>query len=382
LIVDTHIDVPYRLETGGEDVSVATAGGDFDHPRAVAGGLDAPFMSIFIPAAVDAAGDAGELADRLIARVERVAAENPDKFVIATCSADLAAAHQRQRIALAMGLENGAPIAGELANLTRYFDLGVRYVTLTHGKANHIADSSYDTERPWGGLSPFGERLIAAMNEAGMIIDVSHISDEAFWRVLALSRVPVLATHSSLRHFTSGFERNMSDEMVTALGRQGGVIQINFGSGFLTQTARDWSSSMQEAVTGWRTQAGVTGEDPRLAEFVATWVADHPYPFATLDDVLDHIDRAVELAGIDAVGIGSDYDGVGNTLPRGLEDVSRYPNLVAGLRERGYTDAEIAKILGENTLRVWRANEAFAAAAGHAPRCRVAAAAGTSAAQR
>ncbi|MEQ8483155.1 MAG: dipeptidase [Pseudomonadales bacterium] len=343
LIVDTHIDVPYRLSRSDDDVSQATAGGDFDHPRAVAGGLDALFMSIYIPADVDQAGQAGAFAERLIDGVEDLARAHPDKFAVATCADDVDVAKARGLIALPMGMENGGPIAGELERLNHFRDRGIRYVTLTHSRSNHISDSSYDEDERWQGLSEFGQRLVPAMADAGVMVDVSHISDRAFWQVLELSPVPVIATHSSLRHFTPGFHRNMSDDMVRALGRQGGIVHINYGSAFLT-----------EAANRYRDENG-----------------DGPYPFATLDDVLDHIDRAVMLAGVDHVGIGSDYDGVGNTLPDGLKDVSSYPNLVAGLLRRGYDEGDIGKILGANLMRVWRQVEAHAAAAGTPPSCRL-----------
>jgi membrane dipeptidase len=368
-IVDTHIDLPDRLRRAPEDITVSTARGDFDYPRAVRGGLDALFMSIYIPADVDAAGQSQALADELIAGVERLAAEHPDKFALATCAADVPAASATGRIALAMAIENGGPIAGELDNVARYRAKGIVAIGLAHSKSNHIADSSYDPDERWGGLSDFGKSLIPAMNEHGVIIDVSHISDRAFWQVLALSRAPVIASHSSLRHFTPGFHRNMDDAMVKALGEQGGVIQINFGSLFLTDAARRYSDARQAAFLAFREQSGLAPDHPDILDFSNRYRAEHPYPYATIEDVLDHIDRAVELAGIDHVGIGSDFEGVGDTLPAGLKDVSDYPNLVAGLLRRGYRDEDIGKILGGNTLRVWRAVEAYAATRGHPAIC-------------
>lgn len=370
VIVDTHIDLPFRLYRKPADVSVRTESGDFDHPRAMRGGLDAAFMSIFIPAEADAAGEAQALADRLIEGVERLAHDHPQQFALATCPDDVLAAQRDGRLALAMGMENGAPLAGDLANLDRYRARGIAYITLTHAQPNHIADSSYEAERRWNGLSPFGRSLIPAMNDRGIIVDVSHVSDTTFWQVLELTRVPVLATHSSLRHFTPGFERNLDDAMVEAIGRNGGVVQINFGSGFLTVPARAYGAAQLQAFQTFRTERGLAMNDPEVAAFGIRYRAEHPYPYASVDDVLDHIDRAVRLAGIDHVGIGSDFDGVGDTLPRGLEDVSGYPNLVAGLLRRGYDETEIAKILGGNTLRVWREAGAHAAAQGHSPICR------------
>ncbi len=370
LIVDTHIDVPYRLYLQEDDVSEAAETGDFDYPRARAGGLDAAFMSIYIPASVDAAGQAVERADELIDLVEGIAANAPGKFAVATCTADIGRIRASGRIALPLGMENGGPVAGDFANLRHFRERGIRYITLTHSKTNHISDSSYDDFERWQGLSPFGKTLIAEMNRLGVMIDVSHISDRAFRQVLELTEVPVLATHSSLRHFTPGFHRNMSDEMVAALGANGGVIQINFGSSFLTRAAQEYGTRANQAALAYSFNNQIQPDDPRIAEFGKTYRKNHPYPFATLDDVLDHIDRTVSLAGIDGVGIGSDYDGVGDSLPVGLKDVSTYPNLIAGLLERGYSEADVAKILGANTMRVWRAAERFADRQGNPPLCR------------
>ncbi len=372
LIVDTHIDVPYRLHDGWEDVTGATDGGDFDYPRARAGGLDALFMSIYIPAAVDARGEGRALADELIGYVERIEREAPEKFTIATCTADIERARADGRIAMPMGMENGGPIAGSFENLRYFAERGIRYVTLAHSKSNQISDSSYDLNEQWGGLSDFGKTLVPELNRQGVMIDVSHISDRAFWQVLELTEVPVIASHSSLRHFTPGFHRNMSDEMVTALTENGGVIQINFGSSFLTAQARTYSNATQQAAIRYQAENHLEPNDPRLRDFMTNYRAENPYPYASVDDVADHIDRAVELAGIDHVGLGSDYDGVGDSLPVGLEDASTYPNLVATLLERGYSDADIEKILGTNLMRVWRSVEQHAAATGNPTQCRYA----------
>jgi membrane dipeptidase len=369
IIVDTHIDVPYRLYRNPDDVSTSTDGGDFDHPRANAGGLDAPFMSIYVPAAVDEAGGDFDLANGLIDGMERLADEHPGKFARATCVADLAANFEAGRISLPLGLENGGPIDNDFNRLRHFYERGIRYVTLAHSKPNQISDSSYDENRTWQGLSPFGRDLIGEMNRLGVMVDVSHVSDDAFWQVIELSKVPVIASHSSLRHFTAGFERNMSDEMVAALAAAGGVVQINYGSNFISQETQDYGKARNAAVAEFATTNALEPNDPAIAEFMASYRDEHPYPYATLEQVLDHIDRTVEIGGIDAVGIGSDYDGVGDSLPEGLKDVASYPNLIAGLLERGYDEDDIAKILGGNLIRVWRAVEDFAANAGNPPLC-------------
>ncbi|MFM7119466.1 MAG: dipeptidase [Gammaproteobacteria bacterium] len=370
VIVDTHIDVPYRLKEAPADVGLATADGDFDYPRAVAGGLDAPFMSIYIPADVDAAGGAVALADELIDGVEALIAAHPDKFMAAACPRDITAAVAAGRIALPLGLENGAPIAGDLARLDHLRAHGVAYVTLTHSKSNHISDSSYEPSGQHGGLSAFGRTLVPAMQDRGMMVDVSHVSDQAFWQVVELARTPIIASHSSLRNFTPGFERNLTDNMVRAIARTGGVVQIAIGSGFLTAEARAWSTRQQAAAKDWSAGATLAADDPKVLAWAAEWRKDNPYPYATIDDVLDHIDRAVALAGIDHVGIGSDYDGVGDSLPIGLKDVSTFPALIDGLLRRGYDEQAISQILGGNVLRVWNAVVDYGAAAGYAPVCR------------
>ncbi len=371
LIVDTHIDVPYRLERNYVDVSQTTAEGNFDYPRALAGGLDALFMSIYIPASMDEAGEATELANKLIDSVESIAASAPDKFAVATCTADISAIKEQGKIAFPMGMENGGPIAGSFELLEHFRMRGIRYITLTHSKSNHISDSSYDENEPWQGLSPFGKSLVAEMNNRGVMVDVSHISDKAFWQVLELTQVPVVATHSSLRHFTPGFQRNLSDEMVKALGGNDGVIQIAFGGSFLTAAARAYGVVRQQAAAAYRDAQHLPEDDPALREFFENYGRENAYPFPNIDDVLNHIDRVVDIAGINHVGLGSDYDGVGNTLPEGLKDVSAYPNLVAGLLSRNYSEQDIEKILGGNLMRVWRASEAYAAAHGNPPSCRI-----------
>ena len=370
LIIDTHIDVPYRLKLSYADVSRATDSGDFDYPRAIDGGLNAPFMSIYIPAKVDEAGGAFALADELIDGMESLAASAPNKFAIATCSDDLQNHFENNLISLPLGMENGGPVTQSEEALVHFFNRGIRYITLAHSKSNKISDSSYDTNEVWMGLSPYGKELITRMNDLGVMIDVSHISDAAFEQVIEISKAPVIASHSSLRHYTPGFVRNMSDDMVKTLGAAKGVIQINFGTNFLTEEAQIYSKQRREVVMAYIASEGITQDDPAVKAFAEQYKKDNPYPFATTNDVLDHIGRVVELAGIDAVGIGSDYDGVGDSLPQGLKDVSTYPNLIEGLLGRGYSEADIAKVLGGNALRVWREVEAYAASQGTAAQCR------------
>lgn len=366
IITDGHIDVPYRIVDEWEDVTQATEGGDYDYPRAVAGGLNAPFMSIYTPASLEAEGTSKARAEELIDVVERIVATDPTKHAIALSPADVEAQFAQGLISLPMGMENGSPIEGDLANLKYFYDRGIRYITLAHSLSNHISDSSYDDNKAHGGLSDFGKEVVAEMNRLGIMVDISHVSDDAFWQVLEVTTVPVIASHSSARHFTPGWERNMSDDMIKALADNGGVIQINFGSAFIIQTARDWGNARGEA---WEAFLAESGEEPSEAlreTFNAQYAAEHgTYPFATLEQTLDHFDHVVELTGsVDHVGIGSDYDGVGDSLPIGLKDVSTYPNLIEGLLKRGYSEDDVRKILSGNVLRVWRAVEAGAEANG------------------
>ena len=362
IIVDTHIDVPYRLEEEWADVSEATAGGDFDYPRAVKGGLNVAFMSIYTPARLEAEGGSFELAENLIDMVEGIVAAAPEKFAIALSPADVEQQFEQGLLSLPMGMENGSPIEGDLANVQHFYDRGIRYITLAHGLSNHISDSSYDDNKQWGGLSEFGFEVVREMNRLGIMVDVSHVSDEAFYDVMEVTRAPVIASHSSARRFTPGFERNMNDQMIRKLAENGGVIMINFGSSFLTEEANAWQEAFGKA---WDAHVAASGGEPTDAmreDFRAQYVAEHgEFPYATLDETLDHFDHVVQLTGIEHVGIGSDYDGVGDSLPIGLKDVSKYPNLVAGLLERGYSETDIEKILGTNLLRVWREVEEVAA---------------------
>ena len=360
LIVDTHVDLPYRLFEEMEDISVRTEKGDFDYPRAKAGGLDAPFMSIYVPAALEDNG-AKEHAEKLIEMVEKFEADHPDKFAVARSRADVEAAFAAGKIALPMGMENGAPLEGDLANLEYFAERGIRYITLTHSQNNHISDSSYATEKKWQGLSPFGREVVAEMNRLGVMVDVSHISDDAFYQVMELSQAPVIASHSSCRKFTPGWERNMSDDMIRLLAEKGGVIQINFGSAFLTAEAQAQSTARWAAVRQFAEENGLARGDERVQAFVDEHRAANPTIYADLSDVVAHIDHVVEITGIDHVGLGSDFDGVGDSLPTGLKDASEMPNLIRALLEGGYSDDDLRKILSGNLMRVWKEVDEVAA---------------------
>ncbi len=363
LILDTHIDVPSRLVEEMEDISVRTAKGDFDHPRAKQGGLDAAFMSIYVPAEFqeDRKGGARPYADRLIDMVEGFETQWPDKFAVVRSVAEVESARSRGVIALPLGMENGAPIETSLENLKHFHDRGIRYITLTHSENNAICDSSYADERRWNGLSPFGREVVAEMNRLGIMIDVSHISDAAFHQVMEISRAPVIASHSSCRRFTEGWERNMDDDMIRLLAAKGGVIQINFGSAFIHPEAHRQSMAYWNERRELMASQGLGDDAPELDEHRSRYWETHDRIYADISDVADHIDHVVALVGVDHVGFGSDFDGVGDSLPTGLKDVSGYPNLIRVLLERGYSEEDIRKIAAGNTLRVWSEVERIAA---------------------
>lgn len=361
IITDGHVDLPYRLKVKNfrldreyMGIPVSTTEGDFDYERAKKGGLDAPFMSIYIPSSYQLQPDNGKaLADSLINMISAIATQIPDKFALANSPAEVDANFNAGKISLPMGMENGAPIGDDLANVKYFHERGIRYITLTHGKDNQICDSSYDTTRTWNGLSPFGEDVVKEMNRVGIMVDISHVSDSTFYDVIKLTKIPVIASHSSCRAFTPDFQRNMNDDMIKKLGENGGVIQINFGSAFLDSAVRAGNDLNRKKLQAQLDEKGLKSSDSLAKPIVEQFRKDNPSLFADVEIVADHIDHVVKLAGIDHVGIGSDYDGVGDSLPTGLKDVSQYPNLIYVLLKRGYTEEDIAKVCYKNVWRVW-----------------------------
>jgi membrane dipeptidase len=253
-------------------------------------------------------------------------------------------------------------VGDDLANVKYFYDRGIRYITLTHGKDNQICDSSYDTTRTWNGLSPFGRTVVQEMNKVGIMVDISHVSDSTFYQVMKLSKVPCIASHSSCRAFTPGFIRNMSDDMIKLLGKNNGVIQINFGSTFLDSTVRAANEANRKKLQVLLDEKKLKFSDSLAKPIIEEYQKLNPSLFADVETVANHIDHVVKLAGINHVGIGSDFDGVGDSLPTGLKDVSQYPNLIYVLLKRGYTEEDIEKICYKNVWRVWSAVEEFAKA--------------------
>lgn len=361
IITDGHVDLPFRLKVKNfriereyMGIPVSTTEGDFDYERAKKGGLDAPFMSIYIPSSYQLQPDMGKaMADSLIIMVTAIAQQIPDKFALANSPAEVEANFQAGKISLPMGMENGAPIGNDISNVKYFFDRGIRYITLTHGKDNQICDSSYDTTHTWNGLSPFGRQVVAEMNRVGIMVDISHVDDSTFYQVMKLTKAPCIASHSSCRAFTPGFVRNMSDDMIKELAKNDGVIQINFGSSFLDSTVRAQNEVNRGKLAALLKEKNLSFRDSLAKPIIEQFQKDNPTLFADVETVANHIDHVVKLVGINHVGLGSDYDGVGDSLPTGLKDVSQYPNLIYVLLKRGYREDDIEKICFSNVFRVW-----------------------------
>ena len=344
LLIDTHNDVTSRTVKGfniGKDAAAfpGREAGLTDINRLRQGGVGAVFFAAYVAPEYAKDKTAAHRALDMIDTVRHdIVAEHPSDFVFATSAAEIEAAHRQGKIAALIGIEGGHAIEDDPRLLRDFYALGVRYMTLTHTNTNSWADSSGDVRdravKHHDGLTDLGREIIAEMNRLGMMVDISHVADKTFWDALAASKAPLIASHSSCRALAN-VPRNMTDEMIVALVKKGGVVQINFNCGFLSQKSADAYEAQR--------RKGV--KEPAAKE----------YP-ATLADVVDHIDHVVKIAGIGAVGIGSDFDGVTCT-PAGLDDVSKFPNLTRALLEKGYTPEEIRKIYGGNTLRLMRAVE-------------------------
>ncbi len=367
IITDGHVDLPYRLRIQNFqltkeflEIPIKSDKGDFDHERCKIGGLDAPFMSIYLPARYqETPGRSKEVADTLINMVESICAKNPSYFQLAKTSFETKRAISAGLVALPMGMENGSGLEDDLKNVAYFKKRGISYITLTHSKDNLICDSSYDTTGTWQGLSPFGVEVVKEMNKQKIMVDISHVSDKTFYQVMELTKVPVIASHSSCRKFVPGFERNMSDDMIRKLGENGGVMMINFGSTFIEKKIRDQRDQRRKKLSKLLEEKGLKLNDEAAEPIKEKFYLEHPNLFSDLTMVANHIDHAVQLAGIDHVGFGSDFDGVGDSLPTGLKDVADYPNLIAELIKRGYRDEDIEKICSGNLFRVWEAVESY-----------------------
>jgi membrane dipeptidase len=364
LLIDTHNDVPSRTVEGFDIGSRATAG-HTDIARLKAGGVGAQFFAVYVAASYVTGNHSANRTLQMIDTVRHDIVERyPNDFMLATSAKDIEEAHRRGKIAALMGIEGGHAIEDSLRLLRDYYDLGVRYMTLTHSNTNNWADSSGDANDAkvlhHNGLTDFGKQVVREMNRLGMMVDISHVADKTFWDALEVSKAPIFASHSSSRALTV-HARNMTDEMIVALAKKGGVVQVNFYCGYISQKFRDNDAADTKALNARLAQetAGKNLSEPDRQILTEKIRKELNLSRATLADVVAHIDHIRQIAGIDAIGLGGDFDGVSCT-PAGLDDVSKYPNLTRALLEKGYSAEDIRKIYGGNFLRVMRAVEAAA----------------------
>ena len=351
IIVDGHCDTPYRLLRRNVHLEDHDTEAQVDLRSLRESGITASFFAAYVPAYYVGRQPAG-FARRLIDLIKTETSRHPNELTFCADSAGIRQAKQRGRIAIMIGVEGGHAIEDSLDILRDLYDQGARYMTLTHVNTNNWCDSSGDSGRH-GGLTDFGRQVVRAMNDLGMIVDVSHISDNAFYQVVETTRVPVIATHSSCRALCR-HPRNMTDDMLRALARNGGVCMINFFSAFVNDTVAEVVMKAQKRPRNQVSEGG-TEELPNDTldwDLYLQWFNTLGCPTAKLEDVVDHIVHAVEVAGIDHVGIGSDFDGV-PALPTGLETASSLPKVTARLLERGLSESDIEKILGANFLRAF-----------------------------
>lgn len=357
IVVDTHSDVTSRMLDEGFDIGRRASDGHMDIPRMKEGGIDAEFFAIYVAARYAREGGAARRALDMIDVVYRALEQYPNDLELALSSDDIRRIARAGKIAVLMGIEGGHAIEDSLGALRMFYRLGVRYMTLTHTNTNNWADSSGDVARH-NGLTEFGRQVVREMNRLGMLVDISHVSDKTFYDVLEVTRAPVIASHSSARALTN-IPRNMSDDMLRALARNGGVVMVNFGSWFVDQNYADAMAKRREQLRDQldALRARYANDPRRLREETERLFREHPIPRPPLSRLIDHIDHIAKVAGIDHVGLGSDFDGV-DSLPEGLDDCSKLPLITYELLKRGYSERDIRKILGENFLRVFaRAEE-------------------------
>jgi membrane dipeptidase len=353
IVIDTHDDTTQRLLEPSFDIGTRHADGNIDIPRMREGGLNAIFFSIWIPSKTVGPEAVKKAIDQIEA-VREAVRKHPNDLVLATTADEIRAAKKQNKIAALMGVEGGHMIDNDLAVLRSYAALGVRYMTLTHMGNTDWADSSTDTP-VHNGLTDFGKQVVLEMNRLGVMVDISHVSDKTFYDAIATSKAPVIASHSSARALTET-PRNMTDDMMRALAKNGGVIQINYHVGFLSQEFRDFEKAHPEAEKEINDEVKKRCGDNEACslvmgdQVVRDLMQAGKLPKVDWTKIIDHIDHAVKIAGIDHVGLGSDFDGA--VMPIGMQDVTHLPQITGALLQQGYSESEIRKILGENTLRV------------------------------
>jgi membrane dipeptidase len=353
LVVDTHVDTTQRLLDPGFNLAVRDARGSVDMPRLREGGVGAIFFAAWVPSKVTGPA-AVQRAMQQIAAVRSQIDEHPKDLMLATTAEEVRGARQAGKIAILLGIEGGQMINSDLQTLRKFAALGVRYMTLTHSGNVEWADSSGDIAKH-NGLTAFGKEVVREMNRLGMMVDISHVSDKTFYDVLAVSRAPVIASHSSCRTLCDA-PRNMTDAMIKALAAKGGVIEINFHVAFLSQKFRDAerrNPHINKAIEQEVAHICHGNEGCELLEgdrLTREYVQKGELPRVDWSEIIDHIDHAVKLVGVEHVGLGSDFDGA--NMPYGMEDAAQLPKITEALLRRGYSEGDVRKILGENTLRL------------------------------
>ena len=350
-VLDSHCDTPSQI-LHLRDLSLDNDHAHVDFPKLKRGGVDGAFFALYVPGNIETE-EAFEYSQRLLEGVERAVEANSSSVAFATDSAQAFSNKQEGRFSVFLGLENGSPIGNSFDRLKWFYDKGVRYITLCHSSDNQICDSCASKVKRWGGLSPFGKELVAEMNRLGILIDVSHISDASFYDVLKYSDRPVVATHSCCRALCP-HPRNMTDDMIRSLASAGGVIQINFYPLFLDSGfAEVLSGSGLEEKGGYVEKEFINDPSDPLKRAAWNRIQDEiqALPRPSFKLIADHIDHVVALAGIDHVGIGSDFDGI-EVTPEGMEDISMMPKLFEELRRRGYSETDLEKIASGNFFRI------------------------------
>ena len=359
IIIDTHADTPGRFVDENFDLSQPAGTGYMDFNEIKAGNLGAEFFSIWVEPKANKGHEAKRALD-MIDSVYEQARRHPDKMMMAFSTQDILTAHREHKFAALLGVEGGHAIEGDIRILRDYYRLGVRYMTLTWSNTNDIGDSSGDMDdksiQHHGGLTPFGRDVVAEMNRLGMMVDISHVADSTFYQALALSKAPVIASHSSSRALTNA-PRNMTDDMLKALAAKNGVAQVNFYCAFVSEKYRETAHQLAEqhdpdygAVQALFIKPMTPEVKQQLEEAKARLAPKLPRP--PLSDLIDHIDHMVKVAGVDHVGLGSDFDGI-DCSPQGLDSVADLPKITEALYARGYKAADLDKILGGNLLRVF-----------------------------
>ncbi len=358
ITVDTHADTPTEFLDHPFDLGALNTRGHFDYPRMKAGGLDAEFFAAYVPAKYANKGAAAYCL-KIMETIHEMADMYPAWVRFATSTSGIRAAVADHKRAILIGIEGGHAIEDSLDLLRAFYRFGARYMTLTHTNTNNWADSSGD-EAKHDGLSPFGKQVVLEMNRLGMLVDISHVSDKTFFDAVEVSKAPVIASHSSSRALASA-PRNMTDDMLRALAKNGGVAMVNFYPVFLSDEVAKASKARDEKLKPEiaELKAKDPSEGPEYQEGVRKLMAANPLPKVSWTVIVDHIDHMVKVAGIDHVGIGSDFDGIGE-VPEGMEDISKLPKIPEELKRRGYSDGDIRKIMGDNFLRVFAEAERVA----------------------